>query len=227
MRLCAVDTSTSLGSVALYDAGALVLEKSERVSNAHGESLLPMIDRAFAEVSWKPHDVTRWGVGIGPGSFTGVRISVATVKGIALATGAEIVPVTSLEALGALSGIVTSARARTLVLPVLAAIRGEVFVQALGAATLEPACMKPEDVLAWLAPVRASFDDVVLVGEASRLLTLDLPTTRLDAGDHALPHARGVAFIALTRPAVDAESIEPAYVRAPEISAPREHVNST
>lgn len=215
MKLCAVDTSTALGSVALYDGDTLVLERAERVSNAHGESLLPMIDRAFAEAGWSPRDVARWGVGIGPGSFTGVRITVATVKGIVLATGAELVPVTSLEALAALA----PSSPRALVLPVVAAIRGEVFVQAGG---LEPVCLLPADVPAWLAPIRSAFDELVIVGEAGRVVTVpDVPITRLETGDHALPHARGVARLAAERAPVDPDTIEPAYVRPPEITVPK------
>jgi len=217
MRICALDTSTALGSVALYDDERLVFEDARRVSNAHGESLLPMIDRAFAEAGWTPRDVARWCVGIGPGSFTGVRIGVATVKGIVLATGAELVPVTSLEALAAL--VPADVREGATLVPVLDAIRGEVYVEALGARVLPPACMLPSAASAWLfGEAGANEDDrVVLVGEAAKKIILGATTRALLDGEHALPHARGVALVARARDAVDADTLEPTYVRPPEI----------
>src|SRR5438445_8522422 len=141
-RLAAIDTSTALGSIALYDRGELVAEETQRVSNAHGESLLPMVDALFTRVGWRARDVVRWAVGVGPGSFTGVRIGVATVKGIVLSTRAEAVGVTSLDAL-----------AEGIALPddealasVLFAMKGELFVQArvAGELVLPPSTVKIE-----------------------------------------------------------------------------------
>src|SRR5688500_14189794 len=136
MKTCSVDTSTALGSVALFEEGKLVVEDARRVSNAHGESLLPMMAAAFTTAGWAARDVGRWCVGIGPGSFTGVRIAVATVKGIVLATKAEIVGVGSLEALAELAREEGGLEDTVGVVAAVAAIRGEVYVQAFGGSDL-------------------------------------------------------------------------------------------
>jgi tRNA threonylcarbamoyladenosine biosynthesis protein TsaB len=223
IRLCAVDTSTSLGSVALFEDDRLVAEDARRVSNAHGESLLPMIDALFARERWSPRDVARWCVGVGPGSFTGVRIGVATVRGIVLATGAEVVGVTSLEAMAALAAPLVAADA--LLVAAIDAIRGELYVQAIGAVASEPACLAPADVAPWLDELLAGRApaELVLVGEAATKIT---PLASrggvrvLSEGDHALPHARGVALVGRGR-APAADGVEPIYVRPPEITTPR------
>ena len=222
-RLCAVDTSTALGSVALYDGEQLVAEEARRVSNAHGESLLPMIDVAFRRVGWKPADVRRWCVGLGPGSFTGVRIGVATVKGIVLGLGAEaeIVGVGSLEAMAVLAPAPTP---EEVVVAAIAAIRGELYVQAPGVGDSQPACLLPQAVGPWLAqqtPLRAA----ILVGEAAKdlgsVLALGGFRARHVPGPYVdLPHARGVAVLGRRRPSEALEALEPVYVRPPEITTP-------
>jgi tRNA threonylcarbamoyl adenosine modification protein YeaZ len=215
MRCCAVDTSTALGSVALFDGDRLVAEDARRVSNAHGEALLPMIDALFVKVGWRPRDVTRWCVGVGPGSFTGVRIGVATVKGIVFGTKAEVVPVGSLEAMVALVSEQAS-----LVVAAIDAIRGELYVQAFSgaAARSEPACLLPDAIPSWLDALAPS-GRVILVGEAAQKIALpSRETTLLATGDHALPHARGVAQAGMHKAPMAPDLVEPVYVRPPEIT---------
>ncbi len=222
-RLAAVDTSTALGSVALFEDGRLVAEDSRRVSNAHGESLLPMVDALFARVGWSPPDVARWGVCVGPGSFTGCRIGVATVKGIAYATGAEIVGVTSLDALA--FGLPAG---EGLVVSVVPGGKGELYVQATrrGETVLAPAHIRIAEVAARVLAV-AGGDAVAVAGEAAVEVDWTLLGPRVTlhvAAPHDAPRATSVARLAFGRTPEDADALEPLYVRPPEITMPRASV---
>jgi tRNA threonylcarbamoyl adenosine modification protein YeaZ len=220
-RLAAIDTSSALGSVALFEGDSLVAEDARRVSNAHGESLLPMVSALFDRVGWRPGDVERWGVGIGPGSFTGTRIALSTAKGIVLATGAELVGVTSLDAIA--DGL--TALPGEAIASVLAAGKGELFVQVrLGDAwLLAPAHVPVADVAARVAAA-AGAAPVVVAGEATREVDWSSMGARarlVTEAPHDLPRASAVGRIALRRAADDAEELEPVYVRPPEITMPR------
>ena len=227
-RLAAIETSTVLGSVALFEAGAVVAEETRRVSNAHGESLLPMVSALFERVGWRPGDVDRWAVGIGPGSFTGVRIALATAKAIVLATGAELVGVTSLDALvlgvggrQAFSPPEEPVSAETVV-SIVTAGRGELFVQASRGdrCVLRPAHVAAADAAARVAEVAAG-GRVIVVGEAAREVDWSLLGARIRLvleAPHDLPRASAVGRIGLVRPADDADLLEPVYVRAPELT---------
>jgi tRNA threonylcarbamoyladenosine biosynthesis protein TsaB len=224
-KLAAIETSTALGSVALFDGGALVAEDERRVSNAHGESLLPMVDALFARVGWKPSDVRRWGVGVGPGSFTGVRIGVATVKGIAIATGAEVIGVTSLDAVA--HGVEVAAG--EVVVGLLSAMKGELFMQAwsAGLTVREPAHVKLAEAGAWLDALDAA--RLVLVGAGVSEVDAAWLDTAVASGHarmiasepHDLPRASVVGRIAMRREVAPGE-LEPTYVRPPEITKKRE-----
>jgi tRNA threonylcarbamoyladenosine biosynthesis protein TsaB len=211
-RLVAIDTSTALGSVALFEGGRVLHEVEHRVSNAHGESLLPLVERALASAGWKPKDVERWGVGIGPGSFTGTRIAVSTVKGIVLATGAEVVGVTSFDAI-AFGAAMSSNETRACVLD---AGKGELYVQiasrppshvlARMAAAFFAAEAEDDGVTAWLA-----------VGAGASLVAwanAKVPARLLVEAPHDVPRARAIAPLAAARAPVDPDALEPLYVQS-------------
>ena len=224
-KLAAVETSTALGSVALFDRGELVHADEQRVSNAHGESLLPMVSALFTKAGWKASDVVRWGVGIGPGSFTGVRIGVATVKGVAIATGAEVVGVTSLEAIA--HGVVVDED--EVLVAMLSAMKGELFVQAwrAGVRLCEAAHVKVGAADEWLLALGAS--RLVLVGESANdvdgggLANAGVAWRKVADAPHDVPRAAIIGAIAHSRAQAEGE-LEPMYVRPPEITKKKENV---
>ncbi|MGH7277647.1 MAG: tRNA (adenosine(37)-N6)-threonylcarbamoyltransferase complex dimerization subunit type 1 TsaB [Candidatus Rokuibacteriota bacterium] len=101
MRVLAVETSTLAGGAALLDEDRLVAEYVTDVRVTHSERLLAAIDRLLADADWTPRDLDGLAVAVGPGSFTGLRIGLSTVKGFALALGVPVAAVPTLDALAA------------------------------------------------------------------------------------------------------------------------------
>lgn len=99
MKILAIETSTMLGGVALMgESEGLIIEVRLNVRTAHSERLMTAVDHTLRQAGMKISDIDVFGVAIGPGSFTGLRIGVSTVKGFSYATGKPIVSVPTLEA---------------------------------------------------------------------------------------------------------------------------------
>ncbi|SRR3712207_4652546 len=102
MLILGIDTSTKLCSVALYDTEKGVLgEINITVPKNHSNVILPMIDQLFSFSEKTIEDVERIAVGIGPGSFTGIRVGMAIAKGLAIGKKIPIVGISGLDALAA------------------------------------------------------------------------------------------------------------------------------
>lgn len=100
MKILALDTSTNMASIAVMDENMLLGEYSLNQDLSHSENLLPMIKEILDSLNLKINDIDLYGVSIGPGSFTGLRIGVTTVKAFAHLFDKPIVGVSTLEALG-------------------------------------------------------------------------------------------------------------------------------
>jgi tRNA threonylcarbamoyladenosine biosynthesis protein TsaB len=99
MRILALETSTLLGGVAILDeTEGLVTEVRLNVRTTHSETLMTVINSSLQQAGVNVWDIDLFGVAIGPGSFTGLRIGLSTVKGFCYATGKPLVAVPSLEA---------------------------------------------------------------------------------------------------------------------------------
>ncbi len=97
LRILALDSSSMTGSIALCRGETLVAESLLNVRSTHSEKLLKQIDLLLAEADWQLADIDAFAVVTGPGSFTGLRIGIATVKGLAQVVDKPVVPVTALQ----------------------------------------------------------------------------------------------------------------------------------
>jgi tRNA threonylcarbamoyladenosine biosynthesis protein TsaB len=100
MRVLALDTATEVSSVALL-CGDVLIGRSSSAGKSHAQQVLDMVQAVLAEAQVSLPMLDGIAAGIGPGAFTGVRISVSVAQGLAFGAGLAVIPVTTLEALAA------------------------------------------------------------------------------------------------------------------------------
>ena len=99
MKILAVDTSAKAASVCLADEDHVIGEFFVNTAVTHSQTLMPMLERLLESAGTAVSDLDAVAVSAGPGSFTGVRIGVAAVKGLAFPDGLPCVPVSTLESM--------------------------------------------------------------------------------------------------------------------------------
>jgi tRNA threonylcarbamoyladenosine biosynthesis protein TsaB len=216
MRLLALDASTEACSVALLtDRGWF--GRAMELKRGHAEELLGMVRSTLDEAGVSLEMLDGIAAGVGPGAFTGVRISVAVAQGLAYGATLPVVPVSTLEAL-ALRAISTGAQQ---VLACLDARMGEVYFGAFAADAgrkllpLSPAGVAAPAAVEW--PATGRFHGIGRGFSAyPELAALD--GLELDAGAaRALPDAREMAVLGALRfqagEALDPADLQPVYIR--------------
>lgn len=231
MHVLAIDSSTATGSVAVVSGGRTLAALSASVQARHGEVLLPYIEQVLSLCGLQFREVGLIAVGLGPGSFTGVRIGLATAKGLALSGGIPLVGVVSLRALARGLG-----PAPALAVPLVDAHRGEVYgaVYRLGpdgidGELLAPFHAPPAEALRTLADVIGDGAPVICGDGARRYADVvrDVLGRRAVVASPAYdtPRATMIALEAITQHtlhgASDLASIEPMYVRPSDAKLPK------
>jgi tRNA threonylcarbamoyladenosine biosynthesis protein TsaB len=233
-RMLAFDTSADVTAVAVLEDDRVLVEDSAASAERHAETLLPRIEQCLERAGIALSEIDVFAVGIGPGSFTGVRVGVATAKGLALATGKPLRGVVSLAALAG-SALECDPQPELLVAPILDAYKGEVFA-ALYAVSAQhttllatPFHATPEVAaaqLAWAAEGR----ELRVLGSGYRRYTGPISShwgaTKVIALDALwdTPHARHIAREARRLLGVEGASdlarLAPLYVRDSDAKLP-------
>ena len=144
MKILALDTTANTSTVGILENHKLLGIYTVNTNNKHSETLLPMIKNLFEALGLSNEDIDAYGVSNGPGSFTGVRIGMATVKGLAFGKGAKCVEVSTIEALAEnLDGY------EGIICPIMNARRGQVYTGAFlnGERIINDTCMMLEELI--------------------------------------------------------------------------------
>ena len=103
-RLLLIDSSHQSGFVAIAEADKLLAVRRLEEARRHARDLAPAIHELFTEADWKPRDVTAVIVGLGPGSYTGLRVGVMSAKTLAYATGCRLIGLETFAVIAAQAG---------------------------------------------------------------------------------------------------------------------------
>jgi tRNA threonylcarbamoyl adenosine modification protein YeaZ len=196
MLILAFDTATDVATSALVDDGEVLGERTSRA-----QTLLEDVDALLRQGGARPADVDALAVGIGPGSFTGVRVGLATARGLALALGIPAAGVSTLAALAAGAPGAT---------PVIDARRREVFVLQGEPRVLAPGDLDLEPGTVCVGSGAVRHRSVLEAAGA------EIPS---DGDERHLPRARFHASLA--RDFGPAEAVEPLYLRVPDADKTR------
>lgn len=220
MYILGIETSTKTGSVAVVSEDGVAAQYSLNIEVTHSERLMATVDRVLQDTGLMIADMGGYAVAIGPGSFTGLRIGLAAVKGLALVTGRPIAAVPTLQALAG-----NLPYAAYPVCPLLDARKNEVYAGLYRFEGTALVHVMAEAVLSLSQLSERISGKTIFTGEASHLFRMDIEKI---FGDRALfaprsailPSASTVAEIGLAMiksgRQADLDGLTPMYIRRPE-----------
>jgi tRNA threonylcarbamoyladenosine biosynthesis protein TsaB len=227
-----LDTATATAGIAIVDHGGGVLAEARHATAGRGADLLVAIDQVCRAAHVAPAQLTAIAIGAGPGSFTGLRIGMATAKGIAFAAHRPLWAVSSLaaladDALHELAGDKLLVHAGGVICAALDARRGEVFAGCFrhGLALGPERVMAPAELAPWVTEIArtatgdgpalpVSFAGDAIAAHPGALAPLAAEHAWLDA---RTPSGQAVARLALAGARADITALgAPTYIRPSE-----------
>ncbi len=223
----ALDASHHRGSVAVCRGAETLAEILFDAGDTHSATLMPAVASCLSSAKTTLDSIDLLAVVSGPGSFTGLRIALATVKAFAAASGADVVPVSSLDVLAAAMPCASRP-----VLPLIDARRGEVYGALYDTRSFFPReivpcfAARPEALAGVLGGSAAG--PLILCGTGAHRYRAEIAPLLPDGSVFAperwsIPSASLCAFLALGRPPLpvgEIAALEPLYLRPPDARLP-------
>ena len=220
MKILALDTATQSCSVAIVDDGLLLAELTRVNSKTHSRHLMDLINTVCRLADLKAEDMDGFAVTIGPGSFTGLRIGISTIKGLAFSFGKPVVGVSSLDALAW-----QCAQSAYLICPLLDARKKEVYACRYRFKNNELKKDGTEKVVSPAEAVRDIREPSIFVGNAVQLYRENISAELGELahfaawGQHSI-RASTIAWLSLTgfyrQQTDDVALLIPQYIRKPD-----------
>lgn len=224
MRLLAIDASTWWGGAALLEARSgvttLVGEIGLEVADSHAARLLPAVDRLLEAAGWTKATLDAYAAARGPGSFTGIRVALGLLSGLALAVSRPCIGVGTLDAMAEAFGAAAADR-----VPLLDAGRGEVYGARFAASGSPPRELRA----AWVGSPALALErgrEVAIFGSGARVHEARLReagyTGPIGPAPTSIAAAAGrIALATLASGAPAAVPLTPLYVRPPDAEVKR------
>ena len=225
MKILAIDTSALTATAAIISDGTLLGEMSITTKLTHSQTIMPMIDELLKKVSLDIADIDLFACSEGPGSFTGLRIGIGTIKGLAYGLGKPVVGVCTLEALAHNISYTDFSIA-----PIMDARRGQVYNAVYKyegeklVCVTEPRALSVEELCEELTEKTIFVGDGVKVYK-ERIAELLGEKAFFAPPQNQLQRAGSVAFAALGKEPCDAAELTAVYLRKPQAEREREERN--
>ncbi len=225
MKILAVDSSSRAASVAITSDGAVLGEFFINNKLTHSETLMKMVEDVFSVSKTNLSEITAIAVTTGPGSFTGIRIGIAAVKGLAFGSDKMCIPVSSLEAvaynfIGEEKIVAVCFDAR------LSQVYNAIFkVSASGVERLtEDRAISINELIKELS----GMENVVLAGDGAVVVALEAPQFQIASEIKLYQRASSVALAASLnlKNGISAGSLVPTYLRLPQAERLRRENNN-
>ena len=226
MKILAVDTSAKAASAAVVEDGKIIAESYINTKITHSQTILPMIKSMLEASGQTIEQMDAFAVSVGPGSFTGLRIGISLVKGLAFSTEKKCVPVSTLEALchnissaGVICAVMDARCSQ--VYTAMFEFDGEKYIRITDDEAISINQLEEN--------VKKSKKMVVFVGDGAEMCYNKLKQTcdnvSLAAENVRFQKASAVAFVAEKMidegKEVSAEELEPSYLRLPQAQRER------